>query len=190
LHWKMQRLHAQANRTAPAARTVCSKRYARSSALTCRALQQQTEQQAEGVVVERVSNSKGSRKAFSQVHFGCKSPPHSPSLHPAQAARGTMTPGNTTMCTVCVQAFCKLTGIETAPVQDITPEQLANAPYPRYQPLGTDYVVQQKRAYFLDRQWTDTDVGYLSFFAAMHAVALIAGPLTFSWDALSVAAAG
>lgn len=41
---------------------------------------------------------------------------------------------------------------------------------------------------FQDRSWTDTDVGYLSFFAAMHAAALVLGPLTFSWDALKASA--
>jgi hypothetical protein len=50
--------------------------------------------------------------------------------------------------------------------------------------------VQQKRPYWQDRTWTDTDVGYLSFFAAMHAVALLGGPLTFSWDALHVMLGG
>jgi hypothetical protein len=50
--------------------------------------------------------------------------------------------------------------------------------------------VQQKRPYWRDRTWTDTDVGYLSFFAAMHAVALLGAPLTFSWDALHVMLGG
>lgn len=35
-----------------------------------------------------------------------------------------------------------------------------------------------------------SDVGYLSFFAAMHAAALVGGPLTFSWDALHVMLGG
>jgi stearoyl-CoA desaturase (delta-9 desaturase) len=90
----------------------------------------------------------------------------------------------------CMQAFCKLTGIKVSPVQDITSEELAASPFPVYKPLASTLRVQQKRPYFLGRQWTDTDVGYLSFFAAMHAIALVAGPLTFSWDALNVAAAG
>ena len=51
--------------------------------------------------------------------------------------------------------------------------------------------VNQKRPYLLGgRTFTDTDVGYLAFFAAMHAAALIGGPLTFSWDALQVCLAG
>lgn len=36
---------------------------------------------------------------------------------------------------VILQAFCKLVGIETLPVQDITPDQLAAAPFPQYTPL-------------------------------------------------------
>lgn len=45
----------------------------------------------------------------------------------------------------------------------------------------SDLRVQKKRPYFLGRDWTETDVGYLAFFGAMHAVAFIGGPLTFSW---------
>jgi stearoyl-CoA desaturase (delta-9 desaturase) len=50
--------------------------------------------------------------------------------------------------------------------------------------------VQQKRPYWRHRTWTETDVGYLSFFVAMHAVALLGAPLTFSWDALQVMLGG
>ena len=50
--------------------------------------------------------------------------------------------------------------------------------------------MHQKRPYLLRRTFTDTDVGYLAFFAAMHAAALVGGPLTFSWDALEVMLAG
>ncbi|KAF6257723.1 delta-9 desaturase-like protein [Scenedesmus sp. NREL 46B-D3] len=88
------------------------------------------------------------------------------------------------------QAFCKLAGIQVSPLQDITPEQLAAAPFARYTPPLCNIQVQQKRPYWHGRTWTDTDVGYLSFFAAMHAVALLGGPLTFSWDALQVMLAG
>lgn len=92
---------------------------------------------------------------------------------------------------VHVQAFCKLAGIQVSPVQSITPEELANAPYPAYQPpFSRGVTVQQKRPYWQDRTWTDTDVGYLSFFAAMHVIALVGAPLTFSWDALQVMLAG
>lgn len=58
------------------------------------------------------------------------------------------------------------------------------------QPLLCEFSVQQKRPYWKGRSWTDTDIGYLSFFAAMHATALIGGPLTFSWDAFHVMLAG
>ncbi len=34
------------------------------------------------------------------------------------------------------------------------------------------------------------DIGYLSFFAGMHALALLAGPFTYSWDVLKVALGG
>jgi stearoyl-CoA desaturase (delta-9 desaturase) len=89
------------------------------------------------------------------------------------------------------QAFCKIAGIQVSPVQEITPEQLASAPYPAYQPpLSQGVVVQQKRPYWQDRTWTDADVGYLSFFAAMHVIALVGAPLTFSWDALEVMLGG
>lgn len=44
--------------------------------------------------------------------------------------------------------------------------------------------VQKKRPYVFGRDFTETDVGYLAFFVAMHAIALVGGPLTFSWDAL------
>lgn len=52
------------------------------------------------------------------------------------------------------------------------------------------YQVHQKRNYWQSRSWTDTDVGYLSFFAAMHLVALVGAPLTFSWDAFQVMLGG
>jgi hypothetical protein len=91
----------------------------------------------------------------------------------------------------CAQAFCKLAGIQVSPVQPITPEELASAPYPAYQPaLSQGVTVQQKRPYWQDRTWTDTDVGYLSFFVAMHVIALVGAPLTFSWDALEVMLGG
>lgn len=48
----------------------------------------------------------------------------------------------------------------------------------------SDLRVQKKRPYLFGRDFTETDVGYLAFFAGMHAIALIGGPLTFSWDAL------
>ncbi len=47
-------------------------------------------------------------------------------------------------------------------------------------------IVQKKRPYFFGRDYTETDVGYLAFFGAMHAIALVGGPLTFSWEALQV----
>lgn len=76
-------------------------------------------------------------------------------------------------------------------MQVITPEELAAAPYPTYQPpFSTGVTVQQKRPYWQHRTWTDTDVGYLSFFAAMHVIALVGAPVTFSWDALQVMLAG
>jgi stearoyl-CoA desaturase (delta-9 desaturase) len=97
----------------------------------------------------------------------------------------------TLLLPVPLQAFCKLAGIQVSPVQSITPEELANAPYPTYQPpFSQGVTVQQKRPYWQDRTWTDTDVGYLSFFAAMHVIALVGAPLTFSWDALQVMLAG
>jgi hypothetical protein len=34
-----------------------------------------------------------------------------------------------------LQAFCKLAGIQVSPLQDISPEQLAAAPFQRYTPL-------------------------------------------------------
>eukprot|EP00878_Enallax_costatus_P037482 GHUV01042342.1.p1 GENE.GHUV01042342.1~~GHUV01042342.1.p1 ORF type:complete len:379 (+),score=81.54 GHUV01042342.1:277-1413(+) len=119
----------------------------------CRASAAQKEQLQQGVEVSRVSNSSGSRKAFSQ-------------------------------------AFCKLVGLQTSPVQDITPEQIAAAPFARYTPPFSSIEVQQKRNYWQERSWTDTDVGYLSFFAVMHLVALVGAPLTFSWDAFQVMLGG
>ncbi len=39
---------------------------------------------------------------------------------------------------------------------------------------------------YSDREWTSTDAGYLIFFLPMHVLALVLGPLTFSWDAFEV----
>lgn len=62
-------------------------------------------------------------------------------------------------CSPPSQAFCKLAGIQVSPLQDITQEQLASAPYPAYQPpLSQGVTVQQKRPYWQNRTWTDTDV--------------------------------
>ena len=47
------------------------------------------------------------------------------------------------------QAFCRLVGISTAPVQEVTPEQLANPPFAAYKPLLSELTVQQKRPYFM-----------------------------------------
>lgn len=97
--------------------------------------------------VERVSSSKGSRKAVSQ-------------------------------------AFVKLIGITTSPKREVTPEELAASPYPAYQPLLSDVTVQQKRPYWRDRAWTDTDVARLLFYVAMTGTALVLGPLTYSPESL------
>ncbi|GLC45607.1 hypothetical protein PLESTB_001785000 [Pleodorina starrii] len=107
----------------------------------------------DGLVVERVSNTGGSRKAFAK-------------------------------------AFTSLLGLKLAKPEDLDPETLRDPPFPRYRVPGSQLEVQQLRPYFLNRTFTDTDVGYLAFFAAMHLVALIGGPLTFSWDALEVCLAG
>lgn len=91
-----------------------------------------------------------------------------------------------------LQAFCRLLGLQVSPIQIIRAEDLVNPPFPftPYNPPLSNVTVHQKRPYFGDRKWTDTDIGYLSFFVAMHATALVAGPLTFSWDALQMAVAG
>ncbi len=44
--------------------------------------------------------------------------------------------------------------------------------------------------YPLPHSCSPPQVGYLAFFAAMHAVALVGGPLTFSWDCLQLCLAG
>lgn len=105
------------------------------------------------VVVERVSNTGGSRKAFAK-------------------------------------AFTSLLGLKLSRPEDLDPDTLRDPPFSRYTPLGSTLSVQQLRPYFLNRTYTDTDVGYLAFFAAMHAVALVGGPLTFSWDCLQLCLAG
>ena len=48
--------------------------------------------------------------------------------------------------------------------------------------------VQKKRPYFFGRNYTETDVGYLAFFGAMHAIALVGGPLTYTPEALQARA--
>ncbi|KIZ04879.1 hypothetical protein MNEG_3079 [Monoraphidium neglectum] len=101
------------------------------------------------VQVERVSSSKGSRKAVSQ-------------------------------------AFVKLLGIETSPKQDVTPEELANSPYTSYTPPLSNLTVQQKRPYWRERSWTETDVARLVFYGAMSGAALVLGPLTYSPEALQL----
>ncbi|KAG2433974.1 hypothetical protein HYH02_012436 [Chlamydomonas schloesseri] len=104
-------------------------------------------------VVERVSNSGGSRKAFAK-------------------------------------AFTGLLGLKLARPEDLDPDTLRNPPFPRYTPLLSELSVQQLRPYFSNRTYTDTDVGYLAFFAAMHAVALVGGPLTYSPECLQLCLAG
>ncbi|KAG2502171.1 hypothetical protein HYH03_000658 [Edaphochlamys debaryana] len=86
--------------------------------------------------------------------------------------------------------FTSLLGLKLAKPEDLDPSTLVNPPFAAYTPPLSDLSVQKLRPYFLGRTYTDTDVGYLAFFVAMHVAALIGGPLTFSWDALTVCMAG
>lgn len=89
-----------------------------------------------------------------------------------------------------IRALLSAAGIQASPLRDIPPEVLASPPYAAYTaPLST-LVVQQKRPYFLGREWTDGDLGYAGFYVAMHAAALLLGPLTYSPEALQVAVGG
>ncbi|GIL74570.1 hypothetical protein Vretimale_2252 [Volvox reticuliferus] len=128
----------------------------RRRASICAKLQQSeaaTEHSQNELIVERVSNTGGSRKAFAK-------------------------------------AFTSLLGLKLSKPEDLDPETLRDPPFAGYQVPGSDLLVQKLRPYFFNRTYTDTDVGYLAFFASMHLVALIGGPLTFSWDALEVCLAG
>jgi hypothetical protein len=97
--------------------------------------------------VSRVSNSGGSRKAFSQVGatpWGCRAVCCGTAQPPATAhPHAALPPSGPPLKTQ--QAFCRLTGITTSPVQEITPAQLAGSEYPAYQPPLSSVTVQQKR---------------------------------------------
>ncbi|KAK9824554.1 hypothetical protein WJX72_011275 [[Myrmecia] bisecta] len=89
------------------------------------------------------------------------------------------------------QAFCRLLNLKLASLDDVLEQGTSlvagPAPFPATTVPFSSLRVQQKRPYFFNRTWTETDVGYLSFFLGMHAIALGLGPFTFSWDALQVA---
>eukprot|EP00198_Chlamydomonas_reinhardtii_P011935 XP_001701272.1 fatty acid desaturase [Chlamydomonas reinhardtii] len=87
-------------------------------------------------VMERVSNSGGSRKAFAK-------------------------------------AFTSLLGLQLAKPEDLDPDTLRSPPFPRYTPA-----------------LSELSVGYLAFFSAMHLVALVGGPLTYSPECLQLCLAG
>jgi hypothetical protein len=55
---------------------------------------------------------------------GCNKPPHWQQQQTQQVR----------VAAALLQAFCKLAGIQVSPLQDITPEQLAAAPFKRYTP--------------------------------------------------------
>ncbi|KAL6753035.1 delta-9 desaturase-like protein [Haematococcus lacustris] len=88
------------------------------------------------------------------------------------------------------QAFTRLLGLRTVRAEDFDPTSLDTPPYPPYTVPLSSLRVQRLRPYLLNRTFTDTDAGYGAFFIAMHAAALVGGPLTFSGDALQVALVG
>ncbi|PNW83836.1 hypothetical protein CHLRE_04g217939v5 [Chlamydomonas reinhardtii] len=88
------------------------------------------------------------------------------------------------------KAFTSLLGLQLAKPEDLDPDTLRSPPFPRYTPALSELSVQQLRPYFLNRTYTDTDVGYLAFFSAMHLVALVGGPLTYSPECLQLCLAG
>ncbi|GMH35688.1 hypothetical protein BSKO_03556 [Bryopsis sp. KO-2023] len=112
-----------------------------------------TEDPVEELAVDRVSSTKGSRKAF-------------------------------------CEAFCRMLNLELTNVEDCPPLDPSQSPFPAQQAPFSELIVQKKRPYFIDRDWTDSDIGYLAFFLGMHAIAFIGGPLTFTWDAFLVAFGG
>lgn len=61
--------------------------------------------------------------------------------------------------TLCPQAFTSLLGLKLSRPEDLDPDTLRDPPFPRYTPLGSTLSVQQLRPYFLNRTYTDTDVG-------------------------------
>ncbi|PNW83842.1 hypothetical protein CHLRE_04g217945v5 [Chlamydomonas reinhardtii] len=130
----------------------CAQRQSQQGVEASRAVTSATPDAPEPVV-ERVSNSSGSRKAFAK-------------------------------------AFTSLLGLQLAKPEDLDPDTLRNPPFPRYTPALSELSVQQLRPYFLNRTYTDTDVGYLAFFSAMHLVALVGGPLTYSPECLQLCLAG
>jgi hypothetical protein len=90
---------------------------------------------------------------------------------------------------VCLQKQCRCNHSPThivgswsaqARVEDFDPATLETAQqrFPAYTVPFSGLKVQKLRPYFLGRTYTDTDAGYLAFFAAMHAVALIGGWVT------------
>jgi fatty-acid desaturase len=88
------------------------------------------------------------------------------------------------------KAWTKLLGIKTVNPEAIDPETIFSTSYPSFSPPFSSIVVQQKRSYWFNRDFTATDIGYLSFFIGMHAAAFILGPLTYNLDALYVAMGG
>lgn len=107
-----------------------------------------TEQKDE-LVVARVSNTGGSRKAFAKVCLSfaqCTQTIVSFHSRPcAKKATGS-------------QAFTTLLGLKLSTPEDLDPETLRNPSFPRYRVPGSDLVVQKLRSYFLGRTYTDTDV--------------------------------
>jgi len=90
------------------------------------------------------------------------------------------------------QGFCRLFNLKLASLDTALARGESLAAQSIFPEQGVPFSalrVQKKRPYFLGREFTETDVGYLAFFAGMHAVAFVGGPLTFSWDAVQVAAA-
>jgi len=90
------------------------------------------------------------------------------------------------------EGVCRLMNLDLVDPTTIAPPQLGD----KCAPVGAEYALplsdvtaRRRRPYLFGRDWTSTDIGYAVFFVPMHAIAFLAGPFTFTWDALAVAAA-
>lgn len=90
------------------------------------------------------------------------------------------------------QGFCRLFNLKLASLDAALDRNISLAEQSAFPVESVPFSgleVHKKRPYFFNRDFTETDVGYLAFFGAMHAVAFVGGPLTFTWEALQTAAA-